>query len=204
MSEIPTIYTAGAMRWENSEDSYWRESVEARIEGAEFLHPYESYFDHGGDIVSGAVSEDTSMIRRADAVVALFSENPQVGTITEVLHAVHTDTPVLAMFTEDLLDDYVFESPIENDDEAGIEEGDSPGVWMRANSPDHWFLINYLQGDSIGERPEVLMSLPEWVQEWEGAQATVSAVKDEDSDAIPAIISSWVESGFTSVNPSEE
>lgn len=199
MTSNPIVYTAGAMRWENSEDSYWRESIELDIDGVEFLHPHESYFDHGGDLVGGAVSEDTSMIRRADAVVALFSEKPQIGTITEVLHAVHTDTPVLALFTKELLADHIFDYP----QGENIEEGEEPNIFVRASSPDHWFLINYLQGDSTGGRPDAPMSIPEWVQEWEGVRATVSAVKSEDSNAISTIIESWVKNGFTSATPSE-
>jgi len=199
MTGKPIVYTAGAMDWVGSGDSYWRESVEVDVEGVEFLHPHESYFDHGGDFVGGAVSEDTSMIRRADAVVALFSETPQVGTITEVLHAVHTDTPVLALFTKELLANHIFDGQAEE----GLEEGEEPDIFVRGSSRDHWFLINYLQGDSIGERPDVPSDMPGWVQEWDGAQATVSAVKSEDSDAIPSIIETWVESGFTSATSAE-
>lgn len=167
----PRLYTAGAMRWVDSEDSYWRRSVEG-IEDLSFFHPDDTYFDHGGDFVSGAVSEDVAAINAADGVVAYISETPQIGTIVEILHAVQNETPVLVLIDAELSDE-------------SVSEGEVDPVSFRAMSDDHWFLINYLIGDSTEKGP-----LPEWVRPWNGHEhATVQKVTE--SERIPAEVEAW-------------
>lgn len=143
----PRIYTAGAMDWVGDGDSYWRESVAVETETAEFLHPDETYFDHGGDFVTGAVAEDMALINRCDGVVALFSESPQIGTVTEVVHAAATGTPVLALFDGDL-----FGRASDPDDSATPAFNAGEKASYRGEASDHWFLVNYLTGDDARGR----------------------------------------------------
>ncbi|WP_436348776.1 hypothetical protein [Natronorubrum sp. FCH18a] len=155
--DYPRIYTAGAMRWQSHGDSWWRRSVEESLADITFYHPEDAYFDHGGDYVQGAVSEDVQAINAADGVVAYYSETPQIGTTVETLHALHTDTPTLVLFDADLI------SPPTNERIDYPEPLES--ALYRGTADDHWFLINYINGDDehSGQR-----LMPSWISAWEG------------------------------------
>lgn len=196
MTDQPRLYTAGAMEWHNNEDSSWRRSLDAEIDGAEFLHPFDTYFDHGGDLVGGAVAEDMAMINRADAVVALLSTSPQVGTLTEVVHAAATGTPVLLFVTPEIR-----EWNLPEDAARAIEDD---GAWCRASSTSHWFLLNYLTGDTTGGRadaPGNAGSAPAWVRDWSRPEATVVVLRDaDDREAIQQVTESWVANSLEAVD----
>ncbi|WP_152418635.1 nucleoside 2-deoxyribosyltransferase domain-containing protein [Halorubrum distributum] len=182
--DYPRIYTAGAMRWQDSEDSWWRRSVEESLEEITFYHPEDAYFDHGGDFVQGAVSEDIQAINAADGVVAYFSETPQIGTLVETLHALHTDTPTLVLFDDDLI-------------EAGVKDPDYPipieSALYRATADDHWFLINYINGDDdrSGQR-----NIPGWISAWEGTPRG-SVVGVETTAHIRQAVTEWTADEFS-------
>jgi hypothetical protein len=184
----PRLYTAGAMRWKDSEDSYWRRSIEKDLPHAVFYHPEEGWFDHGGDLVEGAVSEDISAIQAADGLIAYFDETPQIGTVTEVLHAAHTETPVLVLFEAgEVVDNQMFTDL----------PADLGGVTMRATSRDFWFLINYLSGETAGGGQR---TFPDWLTDWEGQPTAVTkAVRPGDVGDVTA---EWVEDTF-GVDPTE-
>ena len=167
--DYPRIYTAGAMRWENSEDSWWRRSVEESLEEVTFYHPEDAYFDHGGDFVQGAVS--------------YFSETPQIGTLVETLHALHTDTPTLVLFDDDLID-------------AGVKDPDYPipleSALYRATADDHWFLINYINGDDERSGQRII---PDWISAWEGTPRG-SVVGVETTTDIRQAVTEWIVGEF--------
>lgn len=181
--DYPRIYTAGAMRWQDSEDSWWRRSVEESLEEITFYHPEEGYFDHGGDIVQGAVSEDIQAINAADGVVAYFSETPQIGTLVETLHALHTDTPTLVLFDDDL----VMPTGVEPDYPMSLES-----VEYRYNAEDHWFLINYINGDDEHSGQRII---PNWISAWEGTPRG-SVVGVETTDDIRQAVTDWTADEF--------
>lgn len=195
--EYPRIYTAGAMRWENGEDSWWRRSVEDSLSEITFYHPEDTYFDHGGDYVRGAVSEDIQAINAADGVVAYFSEKPQIGTTVETMHAIHTETPTLVLFDEDLLGPPVTTGgDVEYPDQTEEPEYPKPvgNAEFRALSDDHWFLINYLNGDSdSGQR-----FMPDWISNWDGyPDASVQAVAETED--IEQAVEEWINSEFGTI-----
>lgn len=167
------------MRWEDFEDSHWRRSIEDEIEDITFFHPEEGYFDHGGDMVGGAVAEDIHAINTADGVVAYISEKPQIGTIVELLHAIQNQTPVLALIYEDLS-----ESPRREDD--SIEH-----VEYRTVAPHHWFLINYLQGDDATAGQRIV---PDWIQPWDGFDD--ATVKMTDGNDLRTPVKEWIRTEF--------
>lgn len=187
----PRLYTAGAMRWVDHEDSYWRRSIEEDLPHAAFYHPEEGYFDHGGDMVDGAVAEDISAIQAADGLVAYLDETPQIGTVTEILHAAHTGTPVLVLLEHgsEVIPEHVTFGP-----EVPCEV---PPIGMRADAPDFWFLVNYLVGESASATQR---TFPDWLTDWEGKpEATVMAVGRDDVGDVTA---QWVEDIF-GVDPTE-
>ncbi|WP_276257208.1 hypothetical protein [Halomontanus rarus] len=195
--DYPRIYTAGAMRWQNDEDSFWRRSVEESLEDVTFYHPEDSYFDHGGDFVKGAVSEDIQAINAADGVVSYFSETPQVGTTVETLHALHTDTPTLVLFDEDLLGPPVtVDEPTPPPEVQQVQHPKSSksvgGVEFRGTADDHWFLINYINGDTdqSGQR-----SIPEWISAW-GGTPRGSVVAVTEGDDIRDAVEEWAVDEF--------
>lgn len=178
------------MDWDDSSDSTWRESVHIEIGGVEFLHPTETYFDHGGDRVEGAVAEDMALISRSDAVVAMVDDQApaddksQIGTITETVHAAAIGKPVL------LLVDDALTGP--------QPEASDPPVTIRGSADDHWFLINYLTGDSAtGRAAGMDDELPAALRDWDGQDAIVRQVDPNDSAMIATIVEGWVESRFT-------
>lgn len=181
-NQYPRLYTAGAMNWKNSEDSYWRRSLDSEFAGIEFFHPEEGYLDHGGDMVDGAVSEDMHMIQRADGLLALISETPQVGTLVEVMHAIKTDTPVLVMLGGDIIDRvYLSECPSK-----------FTPVTMRAEATNHWFLANYLLGDSPDASQR---TVPAEIDGWDGVDhAEVYAV--DGTESIKRVVHRWCSETF--------
>lgn len=196
--DYPRIYTAGAMRWQNSEDSWWRRSIENALTDITFYHPEDAYFDHGGDIVAGAVSEDIQAINAADGVVAYFSETPQIGTTVETLHALHTDTPTLVLFDDDLVempqtrDDPPLPPEVRKSEDTDTRAESVGSLEYRYSATDHWFLINYISGDSdsSGQR-----TIPDWIPPWEGSpRGSVVTVK-HDQD-IRNAVKHWVGDEF--------
>lgn len=194
----PRIYTAGALR-DDGEYTEWRRSVEDALVDLTFYHPEGFKAEHGGMSISGAVSEDMAAIQAADGVVAYISERPQVGTITEVLHAVHTDTPTLVVFDDDTS---LISGPTSYADDYELQELRYPvevePLNLLASARDHWFFINYLVGDTepVSYQPgHVDGVLPRMIKEWPGIRgATVMAIPNEE-DLTPAV-HGWIEDTF--------
>jgi hypothetical protein len=167
-----------------------------------FYHPEGFQHEHEGFSLDGAVSEDIAAIRASDGLIGYISETPQIGTITEILHAVHTNTPTLVLFSYGQQDGLVggMITPDENDYEyqelryaAELEP-----IGVRGHARDHWFLINYLVGDceprSVNPS-EVEGELPGKIKRWQGVrEATVMAVPDEED--IETAVYDWIESVF--------
>lgn len=201
----PRIYTAGAMR-DNGEYAEWRRSIENELEGLEFYHPEGFKHEHSGFNVNGAVSEDMAGIRAADGVVAYVSETPQTGTITEVLHAVHNETPTLVLFKEWEHGEGIISGMVtENEEDYRQQKLRYPvevePIAVRSHARDFWFLINYLVGDSPLENADTTMrgdpdsKLPGKIKQWNGCRnATVMAIPEEDH--IQTAVHDWIESEF--------
>ena len=194
------IYTAGAMR-DDGEYAEWRRSVEDDIDELVFYHPEGFKHEHSGFTLDGAVSEDMTAIRAADGLVAYISETPQIGTVTEVLHAVNNDTPTLVLFNHgrgELLDGAI----TADEDDYEYQELRYPAevepIGIRGHAQSHWFLINYLVGDceprSVNTN-EVEGELPKEIDKWEGIrEGTVMAIPSEED--ISAAVYNWIESEF--------
>lgn len=196
------IYTAGAMR---NDDRYatWRRSIGAEFDNMTFYHPEGFCTEHGGTSIGGAVSEDMAAIRAADGLIAYITETPQVGTIVELLHAVHTDTPTLVLFNyggDDGLIEGMISKQEDYDDKrqelrypVEVEPLD-----VMSFASDHWFLVNYLVGDSepISLQPsQVEGSLPGAITQWGGIrEATVIALPEEGK--VPNAVLNWFEKVF--------
>jgi hypothetical protein len=188
------------MRWDDKEDSHWRRSVANELTDITFYHPQEGYFDHGGDLVHGAVSEDMEAIAHADGLVAYFSEIPQVGTMVEVVHAAQTETPTLVLLDQEFVYNGYFDDRSNeeylNSENPGIkvtrEIAPIDPVSVRGSASDHWFLINYLLGDDPDASQR---TIPSWISEWDGIpQATVMAVASQN--AIRTAVESWINKEF--------
>jgi len=192
----PRIYTAGRMVWENGEDSSYRASVQARSDiDAELAHPQDTYFDHGGDLVSGCVAEDVNHIDHADGVVALFEEVGQTGTMVETMHAIGQGTPTLVLFSNKIVHPPAGPAPETAERPQSVNFPQALcSVGMRMSSP-LWFLINYLLGDSTTNRS----SSPHPTKEWGGTNSTVAVVRKGDG-SIARALRSWVENGLTTVD----
>jgi len=207
-SEQPTlrIYTAGAIR-DDGEYTNWRRSIETGLDGLEFYHPEGFAHEHGGFSVNGAVSEDMAGIRAADGVVAYLTETPQTGTITEILHAVHNDTPTLVLVKDSVDGDGIISGMVTgNDDDYEGQKLRYPAeiepLSVRGHARDYWFLINYLAGDSDLENVDTSMKgdvdggLPGAIKRWTGVrEATVMAVPDTP-DNVKMAVRSWIETEF--------
>ncbi|SEO18201.1 hypothetical protein SAMN05216388_100942 [Halorientalis persicus] len=198
----PRIYTAGAMR-EDGEHAEWRRSVQGQFDDITFYHPEGFSHEHSGFRVGGAVSEDIAAIRAADGLVAYITETPQVGTTTEVLHAVHTGTPTLVLFNYDTDESGLIDGKISSDDDDyEFQELRYPTevdpIQVRGHATDHWFLVNYLVGDSKPQSTqpgEVEGHLPGEIQRWPGVrEATVMAIPDEED--LQRAVYNWIESEF--------
>jgi hypothetical protein len=185
------------MVWHNSEDSSYRAAIDRRSEiEAEFLHPHDSYFDHGGDFVTGCVAEDIDLIEQADGIVAFFDETGQTGTITELFHAIRTGTPALVLFScRDVIEDPrrpTYSRPGKSDKNLPRPAG---RVNQRAESC-LWFLLNYLEGDKT-QNPQRHKSITDI--EWSGTDATTAIVSGDDG-SITEAIASWVENGLSEID----
>jgi hypothetical protein len=144
------VYIAGKMVWLDKEDSYWRSSIrtcpyegpaEVQIsEDVKLLLPFGKSFDHGGDTVEGICETDLELLESCDFVVAFFTHPNQVGTIVELLHALHLGKPCLAVFVSPMVS-------LPTDPKK--DEGRGPKIiagklYSRGESDNYWFLINYL------------------------------------------------------------
>ena len=145
---VPTIYLAGVMDWDGEpgcEDSHWRASItDSNLSGKyNILTPYDAYFDHGGCRVENVVESDIDLINQSDCVLAYIKREDQIGTITEIFHAINEKMPVLV----------IFEGYVQCQDQNGDPRygGVAPNftdeenkVTIRGSSPHYWFLWNYL------------------------------------------------------------
>lgn len=204
-THCPRIYTAGAMR-NDGEYEEWRRSIENSIEDLTFYHPEGFKHEHSGFNVNGAVSEDVAGIRASDGLVAYINKSPQIGTVTEVLHAVHNDTPTLVLFEEWEAGEGVISGMVSgNEEDYEMQKLKYPveikPITIRGHSSDFWFLINYLIGDTALENADTTMrgdpdsSLPGKIKRWGGCRnATVMAIPDDEH--IQAAVSKWIESEF--------
>jgi nucleoside 2-deoxyribosyltransferase len=194
----PLIYTAGRMIWHNTEDSTYRAAVEEKQDiKADFLHPHDTYFDHGGDFVSGCVAEDIGMIDEADGIVAFFDETGQTGTMTELFHALRTDTPALVLFSTP----HTIEPRRGLFTDPRVEQRDLPhpvGTVGQRLESELWFLINYLNGDSA-QNPYGRTHQRDLKTNWDGTDVTTAAVSKSD-ESITTAISSWVENDLQSID----
>jgi nucleoside 2-deoxyribosyltransferase len=195
----PLIYTAGRMVWHNDEDSSYRAAIDKRPEiQAEFLHPQDSYFDHGGDFVTGCVSEDIDLVEQADGIVAFFDDTGQTGTITELFHALRNGIPALVLFS---CGDVVADPRDETYSRPSRTRKNLPRpvgrVHQRLESR-LWFLVNYLEGDKA-ENPQRTPHERTLDVEWSGTNATTAIVSGNDG-SIPEAIKSWVENDFRTIN----
>lgn len=184
----------------------WRRSIEDELEQVEFYHPEGFSHEHSGFNVNGAVSEDIAGIRAADGLVAYISETPQTGTITEILHAVHTDTPTLVLFDCREAGEGIIEGMVTgNEDDYELQQLRYPAeikpISIRGHARDFWFLINYLVGDSSLENADTTMQgddsggIPGEIKQWPGVrEATVMAVPDEED--VESAVYDWIEKEF--------
>lgn len=186
----PRIYTAGRMVYENNEDSRYRAAIDMAFESkdkARFLHPTDTYFDHGGEQVSGCVAEDIEMIDKSDGIIAFFEEKGQTGTLTELFHALRTDTPALVLLSEG----YTVSGPKQ-------EFSDTPSpvgrITLRCESK-LWFLINYLNGDKTTN----FYGSSRHDKSWDGTDVTTVAVSKGDG-SIEATVESWIDNNLQSVD----
>lgn len=179
-SEPVRIYTAGRMDYGDgggwSGDSWWRASIEdVNHPIVKLVSPRDIHFDHGSDLVGGVAGADLTALESCDGIVAYFDKKEQVGTLTELLHAVNEGTPALVAFNTDVFP-------------AGCSEGESEQltepVLERWHSEIYWFLVNYLLGDTS-----------EWVdgQEWDGVDSDVDVCVVENSSALQYQYYQWVE-----------
>jgi hypothetical protein len=200
----PVIYTAGKMKWHNGEDSSYRASIK---EGhgsdinAKFIHPYETYFDHGGDIVDGCVAEDMEMIDNADGLVALFNSTDQTGTMVETIHAANQSMKTLILLSPEVYNTTKEPKKLPHDVE--------PPISVRARTP-LWFLINYLNGDGlVNDGPQgphrAPLDTPMPLRfAWEGFDCKVMRVQMNDG-SITRAVRKWVtDSFYTRNNPSSD
>jgi nucleoside 2-deoxyribosyltransferase len=187
----PRIYTAGRMVYENNEDSRYRAAIDLRFESkdkARFLHPTDTYFDHGGEPVNGCVAEDIEMIDKSDGIIAFFDEKGQTGTLTELFHALRTDTPALVLLSEgDIIGSRTRSKFTDTPRPVGR-------LSMRCQSQ-LWFLINYLNGDKTDSPHD-----PSWIDKsWDGTDVTTVAVSKGDG-SIEATVESWIDNNLQSVD----
>lgn len=185
----------------------WRQSIEDALGNLEFYHPEGFKHKHGGFSVTGAVSEDITGIRAADGVIAYITESPQIGTVTELLHAVHNDTPILVLFKEQRQGEGVVSGMITgNEEDYEAQQVRYPAeikpLSVRDHGGDFWFLINYLVGDRNLKHTDSTMQgdvdggLPGKITRWKGVrQSTVMVVPDTEEN-LRLAVNSWVEMEF--------
>lgn len=176
MTKIGSIYLAGTMSYDGSDsewvpsindggspyDSHWREVLGDSIP-LDVNNPKKAGFSHGGDPVGGIVSEDIELLDKSDSILAYFDKEEQVGTLTELLYAVHNGKPAFVLFDTSLVS-----SDHENyfEDANKIFEWTNNPINMRYQNPIYWFLVNYLVGDST-------MVSGNYNDEWSGVSSEV-------------------------------
>lgn len=169
------IYTAGAISWVNEQYAGWRAQIDDRLDGVTFLHPTETYNEYEGHRRAGCVTEDINMVEESDGVVALVSKPEQIGTVTEVVHAVTNGIPVLLLITTDQWDyDRDLELPYE------IE---TP---LEYHSSEYWFLVNYLLGDQPVDLPD-----GSTIRGWSGYEDSSAWITTRQT--ITDLAAAWIE-----------
>lgn len=101
------------------------------------------------------------MVEDSDGVVAFVTKSEQIGTVTEIVHAVGSGIPVLMMIAPPQWD--------YNSSQDFPYQIDTP---LRYHSSEYWFVVNYLLGDTEVELPDG-STIPGWGG-FEGSQAWVS------------------------------
>lgn len=202
--KVESVYLAGAMDYYNGEDSWWGSSLkddkyrrEGPVDWRRILHdipltvksPRDVKFDHGADLVTGIAGADTKLVESSDSIIAYFSKKEQVGTLTELLHAVNSGKPALVLFNNAMM-------PRQNRRKTTVhvphEENESSGRWkkcpvdQRAESPTYWFLINYLLGD------QYLTDLDG--SDWDGVAADVEIAAIDNAAEMESTVGSWIQS----------
>jgi hypothetical protein len=188
--DTPVIYTAGRMEWHNGEDSSYRTCIEEPQHpdiDATFIHPHETHFDHGGDVIDGCVAEDMEMIDNADRLVAFFDRTDQTGTVVETVHAANQGMDTLILLSTDVYD---ISKNVQN------FPNDIGPMAMRGLTP-LWFLINYLKGDGLVNKgsptPQRITRGPSMPAKfvWEGFNSTIMVVQ-RGNNSIQDAIAAWV------------
>lgn len=186
-SNVRSVYLAGTMTYHGKEDSYWNGSVfegnSTHASWRDVLNnagpvtinsPKDLHFNHGADLVDGVTGADLELLNESDAIIAYFDKEEQVGTLTELVHAVSHRKPALVLFASDLV-----RSPKLN----SFEEIDASHQWisspvrMRCVSPIYWFLINYLLGDRVSN--------------WAGVESDVKIGVVDTREAIDEAYREW-------------
>jgi hypothetical protein len=186
----PVIYTAGRMEWKNGEDSSYRtcikESQQPKTD-ATFVHPYETYLDHGGDVIDGCVAEDMEMINNADGLVAFFDSTDQTGTIVETVHAANQGMDILLLLSPNV---YNTSKDIENYPR-------HVGSMSTRRVTPLWFLVNYLMGDGLvnrgNPRPQRIKLHPPMPARfaWDGVNCTTMLAQEGDG-SVSRAIGAWL------------
>lgn len=163
----------------------WRRTVETEVGNADFAHPEDTELHHGVGSVGGCVAEDMAMLNDADGVVAYLSEPTQNGTLTELLHAVHTNKPTLI-----IVDPSLFEGGMRDGKTEPHEIDKEEMNWVIAGNDVYWFTINYLSGDVPERRINRNSSNHEAIPVWGGVAGASVWMGGEDD--ISGIVREWV------------
>jgi len=176
---VDTVYAAGAMHYANEEDSTWRSNLKLPNTTAEVLNPKEVTYDHGADLVAGVAGKDLQMVQQADAVVAYFDKDEQVGTLVELMYAVSERKPALVLFHEDYMD-----GPLVSQfrDSTKRQKKIECAATMRYESRIYWFLLNTLLGDTEG-----------WIDgtDWGGVDSPVEVRVVDGESGITEAFHDW-------------
>lgn len=175
--EPARIYTAGRMDWSGGE-SWWRAPIEDVAHPiVELVSPRDVHFNHGADLVGGVAGTDIGLLDSCDGMVAYFDKEEQVGTLTELMHAVKEGIPALVAFHSD----FYREGRIE-----GESERIGGPIVERWGSDIYWFLMNYLLGDGAG-----------WMdgRAWNGVESDVEVYAVKGPTALQSLYYQWVEAG---------
>lgn len=174
-TSLPQVYTAGAITWANEHYAGWRSDLEHSIEDITFLHPTETINEYEAHRRAGCVTEDIDMVGRSNGVIALISKPEQIGTVTEVVHAVNANIPVLLIITPPQWDyDKEQELPYEI------------GTPLDYHSSEYWFLVNYLLGDQDVDLPDGNV-----LQGWDGYGHSRAWVATRSS--ISELAAEWID-----------
>jgi nucleoside 2-deoxyribosyltransferase len=179
----------------HGDDSYWTASVKddastvatwrevIRDFGPLTVNsPKDLHFNHGADLVAGVAGSDIELLQESDAILAYFDKKEQVGTLTELMHAIHNNKPALVLFSSNLVVPPAVD-PFEEVNRSYQWIGGTIG--MRFESPVYWFLVNFLLGDS----DEVAVD-----SSWDGVASNVRAAVVADTNGIQQAYLEWAES----------